>query len=197
MQSLRQNTKEESRIKVEGSIEKYYHYAFPMQTVLVTCNDDVIGKPNIITLAWHTPISSKPPLYGIAIAPKRYSHSLIKKSKEFVINFIPYSLVKAAQFCGTHSGRSTYKLSKTGLTLTPSKKLSTPLIKEGYAHLECKLIRTACFGNHTLFVGEVITVSADKGAFKNELLRTNQIHPLYYIGDNTYTTLDRVKRKTF
>jgi flavin reductase (DIM6/NTAB) family NADH-FMN oxidoreductase RutF len=197
MQSLRQNTKEESRIKVEGSIEKYYHYAFPMQTVLVTCNDDVIGKPNIITLAWHTPISSKPPLYGIAIAPKRYSHSLIKKSKEFVINFIPYSLVKAAQFCGTHSGRSTDKLSKTGLTLTPSKKLSTPLIKEGYAHLECKLVRSACFGNHTLFVGEVITVSADKGAFKNELLRTNQIHPLYYIGDNTYTTLDRVKRKTF
>jgi flavin reductase (DIM6/NTAB) family NADH-FMN oxidoreductase RutF len=197
MQSLRQNTKEESRIKVEGSIEKYYHYAFPMQTVLVTCNDDVIGKPNIITLAWHTPISSKPPLYGIAIAPKRYSHSLIKKSKEFVINFIPYSLVKAAQFCGTHSGRSTDKLSKTGLTLTPSKKLSTPLIKEGYAHLECKLVRSACFGNHTLFVGEVITVSADKGAFKNELLRTNQIHPLYYIGDNTYTTLDREKRKTF
>jgi flavin reductase (DIM6/NTAB) family NADH-FMN oxidoreductase RutF len=196
MQFLRQNLKEESRIKVEGSIEKYYHYAFPMQTVLVTCNDGT-GKSNIITLAWHTPISSKPPLYGIAIAPKRYSHSLIKKSKEFVINFIPYSLVKAAQFCGTHSGRSTDKLSKTGLTLAPSKKLSTPLIKEGYAHLECKLVRSVCFGDHTLFVGEVITISADTDAFKNELLRTNQIHPLYYIGDNTYTTLDKVKRKTF
>ena len=137
-----------------------------MQTVLVTCTDGK-GKPNIITLAWHTPLSSKPPLYGIAIAPKRYSHGLIKKSKEFVINFMPYSLVKAAQFCGTHSGRSTNKLSKTGLTLAPSKKLKTPLVKEGYAHLECKLIRTAYFGNHTLFVGKVISVSADKGAFKN------------------------------
>ena len=41
-----------------------------MQTVLVTCNNHK-GKPNIITLAWHTPLSSKPPLYGIAIAPKR------------------------------------------------------------------------------------------------------------------------------
>ena len=81
------------------------------------------GKTNIITLAWHTPISRKPPLYGISIAPKRYSHALIEKSKEFVINFIPYSLVEAAQFCGTHSGRSTDKLCKTGLTLAPSKKL--------------------------------------------------------------------------
>jgi flavin reductase (DIM6/NTAB) family NADH-FMN oxidoreductase RutF len=122
---------------------------------------------------------------------------LIKKSKEFVINFIPYTLVNAAQFCGTHSGRSTDKLSKTRLTLAPSKKLSTSLIKEGYAHLECKLVKSACFGNHTLFVGEVIAISTDKGAFKNELLRTDRIHPLYYIGENTYTTLDRIKRKTF
>ncbi|MBE3137531.1 MAG: flavin reductase family protein [Thermoplasmata archaeon] len=183
-------------MKVEGNIEKYYHYAFPMQTILVTCNDET-GKTNIITLAWHTPISRKPPLYGISIAPKRYSHALIEKSKEFVINFIPYSLVEAAQFCGTHSGLSTDKLCKTGLTLVPSKKLSTPLIKEGYAHLECKLAKSVPFGDHTLFVGEVITVSADEDAFKNELLRTDQIHPLYYIGENAYTTLDRAKRKTF
>lgn len=196
MQSLGLVTKEAIRIKVEGNIEKYYHYAFPMQTVLVTCND-ITDKTNIITLAWHTPISSKPPLYGIAIAPKRYSHSLIKKQKEFVINFIPYSLVKTAQFCGTHSGKSTNKLSKTRLTLAPSKKVSTPLIKEGYAHLECKLVKSVSFGNHTLFVGEVIAVSADRGAFKNDLLRTDKIHPLYYIGENTYTTLDRIKRKTF
>jgi len=183
-------------MKVEGNIEKYYHYAFPMQTVLVTCNDDK-GKTNIITLAWHTPISRKPPLYGISISPKRYSYVLIKKSKEFIINFIPYALVTAAQFCGTHSGRSTDKLCKTKLTLAPSKKLSTPLIKEGYAHLECKLIRSARFGDHTLFVGEVITASADEDAFKNELLRTDKIQPLYYIGENAYTTLDRAKRKTF
>jgi flavin reductase (DIM6/NTAB) family NADH-FMN oxidoreductase RutF len=71
------------------------------------------------------------------------------------------------------------------------------LIKEGYAHLECKLVKSAPFGDHTLFIGEVITVSTDEDAFKNELLRTDQVHPLYYIGENAYTTLDRAKRKTF
>jgi flavin reductase (DIM6/NTAB) family NADH-FMN oxidoreductase RutF len=190
------NTKQEKKMKIEGNIERYYHYAFPMQTVLVTCNDET-GKTNIITLAWHTPISRKPPLYGISIAPKRYSHGLIEKTKEFVINFIPYSLVEAADYCGTHTGRTTDKLCKTGLTLRPAKRLSTPFIKEGYAHLECSLKQSIPIGDHTLFIGEVVAVSAEENAFKDDLLRTDQIHPLYYIGENSYTTLDRAKRKNF
>jgi flavin reductase (DIM6/NTAB) family NADH-FMN oxidoreductase RutF len=183
-------------MKVQGSLEKYYHYAFPMQTVLVTCNDDK-KNTNIITIAWHTSISRKPPLYGISISPKRYSYGLIMKNKEFVVNFIPYSLVKEAEYCGTHSGRNTDKLRQTGLTLIPAQKLSTPLIKEGYAHLECKLVNTIPLGDHTLLIGTVIAVSADKNAFQNDLLRTNRIYPVYYIGQNEYTTIDRVKRKTF
>jgi len=183
-------------MKVEAKLDHYYHYAFPMQTVLVTCNDEK-GNTNIITLAWHTPISRTPPLYGISVAPKRYSHGLIEKTKEFVVNFVPYSLVEAAQYCGTHTGRTADKLCTTGLTFIPAKKLSTPRIKEAYAHLECTLKESKTVGDHTLFIGEVVAVSADENAFKDDLLRTDLIHPLYYIGENSYTTLDRVKRKTF
>ena len=182
-------------MKVKGSLQNYYHYAFPMQTILVTCND-VHHKTNIITLAWHTPISSKPPLYGISLSPKRHSYTLIQEIKEFVINYIPYSLAEAANFCGTHSGRTTDKIGITGLTLTPSHVLSTPLIQEGYAHLECKLVNTISLGDHSLLIGEVVAVSADEDAFTDELLRTDHIQPLYYIGENAYTTLDRTKRET-
>jgi flavin reductase (DIM6/NTAB) family NADH-FMN oxidoreductase RutF len=73
-------------MKINGNMDKFYHYAFPMQAALTTCNDEE-GKTNVITLAWHTPISRNPPLYGISIAPKRYSHELIQKTKEFVVNF--------------------------------------------------------------------------------------------------------------
>jgi flavin reductase (DIM6/NTAB) family NADH-FMN oxidoreductase RutF len=183
-------------MKIQGSLEKYYHYAFPMQTVLVTCNDEK-NNTNIITLAWHTPISRHPPLYGISISPKRYSYKLIEKSKEFVVNFIPYSIVEAAEFCGTHSGRTTDKLCQTGLTLIPAQKLTTPCLKEGYAHLECQLQNTIPLGDHTLFIGTVVAVSADENAFENNLLRTDRIQPVYYIGQNQYTTIDNVKRKTF
>ncbi|MBU1940455.1 MAG: flavin reductase family protein, partial [Candidatus Thermoplasmatota archaeon] len=92
-------------MKINGSLSKFYQYAFPMSTVLVTCIDDT-DKPNCITVSWHTPLSKKPPLHGISIAPQRYSHLLITEGKEFCINFLHNSQVMQAQFCGTHSGRS-------------------------------------------------------------------------------------------
>ena len=122
---------------------------------------------------------------------------MIAKTKEFVVNFIPYAFVEAVHYCGTHTGQTTDKICDTGLTLIPSKKLTTPRIKEGYAHLECTLKEKISLGDHTFFVGEVVAVSADENAFQDTLLRTNLIHPVYYIGENSYTTLDRVKRTNF
>jgi len=183
-------------MKKKGTLENFYHYAFPMPAVLVTCNDQA-GKTNIITLAWHTTISRRPPLYGISLSPKRYSYKLIEDSKEFVVNFVPYSLVEATHYCGTHTGRNTDKICATGLTLTSGKKGRTPLIKEAYAHLECSLKQTIPLGDHVLFIGEVVSVTADDDAFHDELLKTEKIHPVYYIGENSYTTLDSKKKKRF
>lgn len=180
-------------MKVKGNIGKYYYYAFPMQAVLVTCNDEQ-GKTNIITVAWCTPISKDPPLYGISLAPKRYSHGLIEKMKEFVVNFAPFELVDKVHFCGTHSGRNVDKVNETKLTLIPSKKVGAPLIKECFAHLECKLVKTLSLGDHTFFIGEVINVMADEGAFVNDLLDNKNIQPTYYIGDNKYAAIDKFKK---
>lgn len=183
-------------MKIEGSLTKFYQYSFPMQAVLVTCNDKH-GKTNIITIAWHTPISIKPPLYGISVAPTRYSHDLIIKNKEFVVNFVPYELVEKAHFCGRHSGKSTDKIDETKLKLSPAKKVKVPIIKDCYAHLECKLVQSLTIGDHTLFIGEVMTVQADKNTFEENLLTIEKTQPLYYIGGNSYTTIDKTKKKKF
>jgi flavin reductase (DIM6/NTAB) family NADH-FMN oxidoreductase RutF len=180
-------------MKVKGNIDKYYYYAFPMQAALVTCNDEQ-GKTNIITIAWCTPISKDPPLYGISLAPKRYSHKLIEKMKEFVVNFAPFELVDKVHFCGTHSGRNTDKVDETKLTLIPSEKIGVPLIKECFAHLECKLVETLSLGDHTFFIGKVMNVMADENAFIDDLLDNKNVQPTYYIGDNKYTAIDKNKK---
>ena len=180
---------------MNGDINKFYQYSFPMQAVLVTCNDN-IGKTNIITIAWHTPISKKPPLYAISVAPNRYSYDLIKNSKEFVVNFVPVDLVEKVHLCGIRSGRKTDKFDKCEFTILNSKKINTPGIKECYAHLECKLYETKELGDHFLFVGEVVNVSANKNAFDSALIRNDEIQPTYYIGGNKYTTIDK-QRKEF
>ncbi|MDH7517252.1 MAG: flavin reductase family protein [Candidatus Thermoplasmatota archaeon] len=181
-------------MKINGDLNKFYHYAFPTQAVLVTCNDEK-GKTNVITIAWHTTISRKPPLYGISVAPKRYSHELIERTKEFVVNFVPYSLADKVNFCGTYSGRKKNKIGETKLTLIPAQKVKAPLIKECYAHLECKLAKTLPIGDHTLFVGEVVNILLDENAFVDDLLDNEKIQPTYYVGDNIYTTLDKKEKK--
>jgi flavin reductase (DIM6/NTAB) family NADH-FMN oxidoreductase RutF len=180
-------------MKTSGNMGKFYYYAFPMQAVLVTCNDEK-GKTNIITVAWHAPISKSPALYGISVAPSRYSHELIEKTKEFVVNFVPFELLDKLHLCGKKSGRNINKIDETGLTLIPGEKVKTPIIKECYAHLECKLYKTEVLGDHTFFIGEVVNLLADQDAFTDDLLNNKKIRPIYYIGGNVYTTVDKTSK---
>jgi flavin reductase (DIM6/NTAB) family NADH-FMN oxidoreductase RutF len=180
-------------MKKTGNIKKFNQYAYPMQTAIITVNDDK-GRTNPITIAWHTPISKKPPLYAISIAPTRFSHRAIKHSKEFVINFAPFELVEKIHFCGTHSGRNTDKIKESGLDLENSEKIKTKYIKECYAHLECKLYRTVTLGDHVLIVGEVVNTKIDVNAFKEDVLDNKKIKPCYYLGDNSYTKIGDEKK---
>ena len=182
-------------MKITGNMKNFYDYAFPMQSVLVTCNDEK-GKTNVITIAWHTTISRKPPLYGMSFAPTRHSYENIQ-TKEFVINFAPFELVEKIHFCGTHTGRKTDKIKETNLTLIPSKKIKTPYIEECFAHFECKLHKTIELGDHQLIIGEVVNVLIKEDAFKNDLLINEKIQPAYYIGGNTYTAIDKKIRRKF
>jgi len=181
-------------MKIQGDIKKYYYYAFPMQAAIVTCTDEE-GKTNPITVAWHTPISKKPPLYAVSIAPARYSHDLIKKSKEFVINFMPFELVDKVHFCGTHSGRNTNKIKETKLTLEPSKKIKTKHITESFAHLECTMYDTIKLGDHTLFVGEIQHLEHDEDKFSEKVIDIENFKPCYYLGEKIYTTVSKIKKK--
>ena len=173
-------------MKISIEPEKYTYYTFPKMAALVTVMDK--EKPNIITLAWHSPLSFNPPLYGISVDHKRYSHNLIMDSKEFVVNFAPFGIVEKLHYCGRHSGRNVDKFRETGLTPVPAEKVKAPLIKECYSHLECRLAETKKYGDHTLFVGEVVNVAADENAFEKIL---KDVLPVYYLGENTYTTINK------
>jgi len=183
------------KMKTDGSLKEFYQYAFPMQAVLVTCKDK--EKTNIVTVAWHTPISLDPPLYGISLSSKRYSFELIRRSKEFAVNFAPFEILEIVHYCGTHSGRSVDKVKETRLTLIPAKRIKTPLLKECYAHLECKLKDTIELGDHFLVVGEVVSTVINRECFKEHILKIEDIKPVYYLGGNMYTTIDDGIRRKF
>ncbi|MEW6070122.1 MAG: flavin reductase family protein [Candidatus Thermoplasmatota archaeon] len=179
--------------KLKIAPEKFVYYTFPKMAVLVTCLAK--EKNNIITLAWHSPLSFNPPLYGISIDTRRYSHNLILDSKEFVVNFAPWEILEELHFCGRKSGRDIDKFKATGLTPLKASKVKVPIIQECYSHLECELVESKLYGDHTLFVGKIVAVSVNENCF-NEILKPNT-NPVYYLGANTYTTIDNKVRKKF
>ena len=134
----------------------------PRQVILVTSREEVevmgktIPKDNIITVAWHMPVSHDPMLYAVAIGKTRFSAKLIKISKGFVVNFVPKSMEKAAVYCGTHSGDHIDKFEKSGLTKEEAQNIDCPRIKEAMGYLECEVINEIEAGDHIIFLGQVV-----------------------------------------
>lgn len=134
---------------------------FPSPAGLITSVDEA-GRPNIITLGEVFNLSiSDPVIVGIAIAPARYSHQLISRSREFVVNLPPASLWPKALDCGSVSGREVDKFLAFGLTPLPATHVKPPLIAECVFHVECRVRDIITIGDHDLFQGEVLAAFAN------------------------------------
>jgi len=128
---------------------------------LVTCQDGT-NRPNIITLAWVGVVNSEPPMISIAIRPGRYSHGIIKKTNEFIVNLPTIEVLKEMDFCGVVSGSKVDKFFETKLTPLAAEKLKCPLIKECPINLECRVKQVLSLGSHDLFLGEVVAAHMDE-----------------------------------
>ncbi|MDP8233514.1 MAG: flavin reductase family protein [Candidatus Saelkia tenebricola] len=145
-------------------------------------------KSNIITLAWQMPVSHKPKLVSIAVHKKHFSHMLITKSKEFIINIPTRTVIDAIHFCGSVSGREIDKFRKTGFTEIEARYLNAPLIKECIGHMECRVKKIYAGGDHTIFLGEVLRVVVNEGVFDGKFLRLDnpRVQTLHHLGENRY-----------
>ncbi|MFN4133519.1 MAG: flavin reductase family protein [Candidatus Hadarchaeales archaeon] len=175
-------------MKREIQGRRLYRLLYPRQVILVSCFDRSSGKPNVLPVAWATPLSADPFLVGILLTKNRYSYGLIEKSGEFAINIPTMELLEKIKKCGSTSGSSINKFKEFGLTQVHASKIHTPLVKECIAHLECKLVKMVETGDHILFIGEVVAVSAEEGIFENEAMNLEKAKLVYQIGGDNYTT---------
>jgi len=136
-------------------------YLFPTPTAMVSCAAEE-GAPNIITIAWVGVVCSEPPVLSVSIRPGRYSHGLIKKSGEFVVNIPREGQIRELDFCGVASGREVDKFKELGLTPVPGSEVAAPLIKECPVNLECRVIEMKSLGTHDLFLAEIVAAHMDE-----------------------------------
>ena len=135
---------------------------YPTPAALITCVDEE-GRPNIITLAEVAhPCIANPTMMMLAIAPERYSNGLIRKTREFVVNFPTANLAEKVDGCGCVSGRDVDKFDRFGLTPLPASHVKPPLIKECPINVECVLKSVQPIGYHDFFMGEVVAIHVDE-----------------------------------
>lgn len=137
------------------------------------------------------PTSLDPPLVVISVGKSRHSHDLVKSSGEYVINIPSEELLDEVNFCGSCSGRDLDKFEEAGLTPTNSEKVAPPRIEECVAHLECELVDEFPTGDHSLFLGKVVSAASDGKAFDKEARSYNAdaFKPIYYLGGSDYVSL--------
>jgi len=119
------------------------------------------GRPNVMTMSWHTMIEFEPPLVGCVISDRNFSYAALKSTRECVINIPSVEIAAQVVRCGNTSGRDVDKFAASGLTPLPASQVQPPLIAECFANLECRVVDTRMVNRYGLFVLEVVKAWID------------------------------------
>ena len=114
------------------------------------------GEADIMTMGWHMILGDVPSLVGCFIWDQNHSHSLIRRSRECVINLPTYDLIHAVIGVGNSHGPAVDKFERFGLTPVAGSKVDAPLIAECYANFECRLVDSKMIRKYSLFVFECV-----------------------------------------
>lgn len=148
------------------------------------------NQRTIAPIAWTTPLSQNPPYVGVAVGQNHLSHFLINQSNEFSLNLPGSELIKAVVYCGSVSGEKEDKFLKAGLTPLKAQIIEAPLIGECLAHLECQVTEKIPVGDHTLFIGKVVSAQVDAEIFRPEgIIDVKKAKTLHHLGGRYFAVL--------
>lgn len=155
------------------------HFVHPVTLLSVSDGEN----ENIATMAWVSPVSARPPLIMVAVSPKRYSHDLVLKSKEFAILVLSNLQKDLATLAGTISGSKKNKWEMTPFKILKkdSEIIKAPLLKECRANLECKLVNHVSAGDHTIFIGEIVRIEFNSEVQPLILFNRTYLNPGQFI----------------
>ncbi len=177
-----------TKVRIEGAGEFYQHY--PRVPMILTSHSG--GKDNAMAVAWHTPIRTTPPLYGVTLNLKRYSRELILESGKFGVNFLPWEKAQLIARVGGISGWEADKFEKFKIVKDESVNASVPILKDAYAAYECKVVDHKIYEPIEWFVGQIVATYFNEEAFtKEQLLDLGKVNLALYFGADVYGTISK------
>lgn len=159
--------------------DRVHRLFYPQVAVVLTARYDakIGGMPAI----WCMPLSFKPALVGVAVAPEHDTYNVINQAKAFAINFLDFRSAKQVAELGDSTGKGLNdKFSAAGFTTIKGEATGQPLLQNAEATLECRLAQVHTTGTHRLIIAEVLT------AFANDSFRDywdfTRYNPILYAG---------------
>lgn len=132
----------------------------PVPPCMVTCG--TMEKANVLTVAWTGILNTVPPKTYISVRPGRYSYPIIRESGEFAVNLTTAELIRAADFCGVHTGKKMDKFEKCRLHKEKASVISCPILAESPLCLECKVTDILELGTHHMILADILAVDVDE-----------------------------------
>ena len=132
----------------------------PVPPCMVTCGSG--ENANVLTIAWTGIINTVPPKTYISVRSSRHSYALIRESGEFVVNLTPATLIRAADYCGVHTGKKVNKFEKCGLHTEEASEVSCPILSESPLSLECRVTDVIPLGSHEMFLADIVAIDVDE-----------------------------------
>lgn len=154
------------------------------------------GHANVMPLAWLTPLSSSPPLIGISVEQSRHTAEMISHSQEFALNFPKRPYLHHVQFLGALRGETIDKIEAVQWETFAATAITSPLLADCAAWVECEVVDRQPFGDHILFVGLPVSVRVDPASYDPDRrewrLGEEDDRVLHFLGGNHYSSLHRV-----
>ena len=131
-------------------------------TPLSMVTGGTMEKPNVLTVAWTGIINTAPPKTYISVRPCRYSYPMIRESGEFVVNLTTAEMIRAADWCGVHTGAKVDKFARCNLHTEAASQVAAPLLSESPLALECRVTDMIPLGTHHMFLADIVAVDVDE-----------------------------------
>jgi flavin reductase (DIM6/NTAB) family NADH-FMN oxidoreductase RutF len=138
---------------------------FPHGVAVLTVDAD--GERLGLTVASVVSLSLEPPLVGVAVSEQAAMHELLRRAGGFALSL----LAAGQEWLAQHFARGVPPIAMWRDVATREGAAGAPLLAGALGWLECRLADEVATGDHTLFVGEVL--SAELGT---------PAPPLLYVG---------------
>lgn len=122
---------------------------------------------NIMAAEWTHHVSYSPALIMINIHGNDATAENILATKEFGVSLAAEDQNIVSSVSGKHTGMETDKIAmlrELGVAFYKAKKADILMVKGAALNAECRLVRHEKLGDHMMFVGEIVYISAGDNA---------------------------------